>query len=102
MGIQIALYRSHTLRSTSFVRVATALSSLRLLRVSLFYKMMLYRLVVLGDGAVGKTALTIQLCLNHFVETYDPTIEDSYRKLIEVDVSAPPTSPPGARVTVTC
>lgn len=30
---------------------------------------MLYKLVVLGDGGVGKTALTIQLCLQHFVET---------------------------------
>ncbi|CAD6904005.1 unnamed protein product, partial [Tilletia caries] len=28
---------------------------------------MIYKLVVLGDGGVGKTALTIQLCLNHFV-----------------------------------
>ncbi|KAI8061484.1 small GTPase superfamily [Gilbertella persicaria] len=42
--------------------------------------MRLYKIVVLGEGGVGKTALTIQLCLNHFVETYDPTIEDSYRK----------------------
>lgn len=25
------------------------------------------RIVVLGDGGVGKTALTIQLCLNHFI-----------------------------------
>lgn len=32
-------------------------------------KMILYKLVVLGDGGVGKTALTIQLCLQHFVET---------------------------------
>ncbi|KAI9102037.1 small G-protein Ras2 [Phlyctochytrium arcticum] len=47
--------------------------------------MTLYRLVVLGDGGVGKTALTIQLCLNHFVETYDPTIEDSYRKQVVID-----------------
>ncbi|KAJ3197228.1 Ras GTPase ras2 [Irineochytrium annulatum] len=38
-----------------------------------------------GDGGVGKTALTIQLCLNHFVETYDPTIEDSYRKQVQID-----------------
>ncbi|KAI9227285.1 MAG: small G-protein Ras2 [Piptocephalis tieghemiana] len=45
--------------------------------------MMLYKLVVLGDGGVGKTALTIQLCLNHF--TYDPTIEDSYRKQVVID-----------------
>ncbi|KAI8589317.1 small G-protein Ras2 [Geranomyces variabilis] len=47
--------------------------------------MSLYRLVVLGDGGVGKTALTIQLCLNHFLETYDPTIEDSYRKQVVID-----------------
>ncbi|KAG2228864.1 hypothetical protein INT48_003152, partial [Thamnidium elegans] len=39
--------------------------------------MMLYKLVVLGDGGVGKTALTIQ--------TYDPTIEDSYRKQVVID-----------------
>jgi len=32
-------------------------------------RMILYKLVVLGDGGVGKTALTIQLCLQHFVET---------------------------------
>lgn len=25
------------------------------------------KIVVLGDGGVGKTALTIQLCLNHFI-----------------------------------
>jgi GTPase KRas protein len=48
-------------------------------------KMMIYKLVVLGDGGVGKTALTIQLCLNHFVETYDPTIEDSYCKQTVID-----------------
>ncbi|KAM5353108.1 hypothetical protein ACJZ2D_017006 [Fusarium nematophilum] len=48
-------------------------------------RMVLYKLVVLGDGGVGKTALTIQLCLQHFVETYDPTIEDSYRKQVVID-----------------
>ncbi|RKU46556.1 Ras GTPase ras2 [Coniochaeta pulveracea] len=51
-------------------------------------KMVLYKLVVLGDGGVGKTALTIQLCLQHFVETYDPTIEDSYRKQVVIDNQA--------------
>jgi len=44
-----------------------------------------YNLVVLGDGAVGKTALTIQLCSHHFVEQFDPTIESSYRRQVEVD-----------------
>ncbi|TAQ84993.1 hypothetical protein B7494_g6680 [Chlorociboria aeruginascens] len=48
-------------------------------------KMVLYKIVVLGDGGVGKTALTIQLTLQHFVETYDPTIEDSYRKQVVID-----------------
>jgi GTPase KRas protein len=47
--------------------------------------MTLHKIVVLGDGGVGKTALTIQLCLSHFVETYDPTIEDSYRKQVVID-----------------
>lgn len=28
-----------------------------------------HKIVVLGDGGVGKTALTIQLCLQHFIET---------------------------------
>jgi GTPase KRas len=29
----------------------------------------LYKLVVLGDGGVGKTALTIQLLMQQFVDT---------------------------------
>ena len=45
----------------------------------------LSKICVLGDGGVGKTALTIQLCSNHFVEEYDPTIEDSYRKQVVID-----------------
>eukprot|EP01097_Dermamoeba_algensis_P001438 TRINITY_DN1539_c0_g1_i1.p1 TRINITY_DN1539_c0_g1~~TRINITY_DN1539_c0_g1_i1.p1 ORF type:complete len:185 (-),score=41.11 TRINITY_DN1539_c0_g1_i1:152-706(-) len=42
-------------------------------------------LVVVGVGAVGKTALTIRFTSNQFIEAYDPTIEDSYRKQIQVD-----------------
>ena len=44
-----------------------------------------YRLVVVGGGGVGKSALTIQFILNHFVQEYDPTIEDSYRKQVVID-----------------
>jgi len=44
-----------------------------------------YKLVVVGAGGVGKSALTIQLIQNHFVEEYDPTIEDSYRKQVVID-----------------
>ena len=42
-----------------------------------------YKLVVVGAGGVGKSALTIQLIQNHFVDEYDPTIEDSYRKQVK-------------------
>lgn len=44
-----------------------------------------YKIVVVGGGGVGKSALTIQLIQNHFVDEYDPTIEDSYRKQVTID-----------------
>jgi len=43
------------------------------------------KLVVLGSGGVGKSAITVQFVQGVFVEKYDPTIEDSYRKNVEVD-----------------
>eukprot|EP01110_Echinostelium_bisporum_P012116 TRINITY_DN6366_c0_g1_i2.p1 TRINITY_DN6366_c0_g1~~TRINITY_DN6366_c0_g1_i2.p1 ORF type:complete len:182 (-),score=40.57 TRINITY_DN6366_c0_g1_i2:143-652(-) len=46
------------------------------------------KLCCMGDGGVGKTSITIQLCSNHFVEMYDPTIEDSYRKQMVIDEEA--------------
>lgn len=46
-----------------------------------------YKLVVLGSGGVGKSALTVQFVQGIFVEKYDPTIEDSYRKQVEVDAA---------------
>ncbi|KOG96604.1 Ras family GTPase RAS1 [Saccharomyces eubayanus] len=44
-----------------------------------------YKLVVVGGGGVGKSALTIQLIQSYFVDEYDPTIEDSYRKQVVID-----------------
>ncbi|EDO00820.1 hypothetical protein SS1G_03294 [Sclerotinia sclerotiorum 1980 UF-70] len=44
-----------------------------------------YHIVVLGAGGVGKSCLTAQFVQNIWIESYDPTIEDSYRKIIEVD-----------------
>ncbi|CEI96969.1 Putative Ras-like protein 2 [Rhizopus microsporus] len=44
-----------------------------------------YKLVMVGGGGVGKSALTIQFIQSHFVDEYDPTIEDSYRKQCIID-----------------
>lgn len=38
--------------------------------------------------STGKSALTVRFIQGNFVEKYDPTIEDSYRKLVEVDGTA--------------
>ncbi len=42
------------------------------------------KIVVMGSGGVGKSALTVQFVQNIFVQRYDPTIEDSYRKRVEI------------------
>ncbi|KAF2743083.1 putative ras small monomeric GTPase [Sporormia fimetaria CBS 119925] len=44
-----------------------------------------YHIVVLGSGGVGKSCLTAQFVRNVWIESYDPTIEDSYRKQLDVD-----------------
>lgn len=41
-------------------------------------------LVVFGSGGVGKSCLIVQLIQNLFVESYDPTLEDSYRKEVKI------------------
>ena len=46
-----------------------------------------HKVVVVGAGAVGKTALILQFVSSHFEEKYDPTIEDFFRKDINVDGS---------------
>ena len=43
-----------------------------------------YKVVILGSGGVGKSALCIQYIQGHFVDQYDPTIEDSYRKQVVI------------------
>ena len=48
-------------------------------------------------GGVGKSFLTAQFVQNVWIESYDPTIEDSYRKVLDVDVSA---GAPGSAVSL--
>ncbi|KAI4106774.1 MAG: hypothetical protein L6R37_001976 [Teloschistes peruensis] len=77
-------------------KVSPPVTSLRLLESSLSTSSMdtdlpvlkflrEYKLVVVGGGGVGKSCLTIQLIQAHFVDEYDPTIEDSYRKQCVID-----------------
>jgi small GTP-binding protein len=40
---------------------------------------------VLGSGGVGKSALTLRFVRDFFVQDWDPTIEDAYRKTVDVD-----------------
>ena len=49
-----------------------------------------YKVVVLGGGNVGKSALTIRLVTDNFLEDYDPTIEDLYTRTLTVDDVAVP------------
>ncbi|ELP95038.1 hypothetical protein EIN_252820 [Entamoeba invadens IP1] len=44
-----------------------------------------FTLVMLGGGAVGKSAITVQLVSGVFVQMYNPTIEDSFNTTIDVD-----------------
>jgi len=44
-----------------------------------------FNVVVMGTGSVGKSALVVQFTTNTFVEDYDPTVEDSFRKDVVVD-----------------
>ena len=40
---------------------------------------------VVGGGGVGKSALTLRYVRDFFVDYWDATIEDAYRKTVDVD-----------------
>lgn len=44
-----------------------------------------FKVVLFGSGGVGKSAITVQFVANRFVQNYNPTVEDVYRKDIEVN-----------------
>jgi len=51
------------------------------------------KLAIMGYKSVGKSSMVIQFVDNHFVETYDPTIENTFsttlklkNQLFELDI----------------
>lgn len=45
----------------------------------------IYKVIMVGSGGVGKSALTLQFMYDEFVEDYEPTKADSYRKKVLLD-----------------
>ncbi|KAL7720914.1 Ras family GTPase RAS1 [Entamoeba marina] len=43
------------------------------------------KLVLFGVGSVGRSSIVIREIQNYFINEYDPTIEDYYRKILEID-----------------
>lgn len=44
-----------------------------------------YKIAVIGNFGTGRSTTVCQLVLNRFIEKYDPTIEDDYKKTMVVD-----------------
>ncbi|KAJ5074306.1 ras-like protein [Anaeramoeba ignava] len=43
------------------------------------------KISIIGNGGVGKSTFIIQFCYSKFIEDYDPTIEESFRKQVVID-----------------
>jgi len=48
-------------------------------------KMDEFTMVIVGSGGVGKSCLTIRYLKDQFTSEYDPTIEENYRKKIQLE-----------------
>uniref|UniRef100_F7E9N1 small monomeric GTPase n=1 Tax=Monodelphis domestica TaxID=13616 RepID=F7E9N1_MONDO len=44
-----------------------------------------YKVVMLGAGGVGKSAMTMQFISHRFPDYHDPTIEDAYKTQVRID-----------------
>ena len=46
---------------------------------------LLHKVIIVGSGSTGKSALTLQFMYDEFVEDYEPTKADSYQKKVVLD-----------------
>ena len=46
---------------------------------------LLHKVIIVGTGSTGKSALTLQFMYDEFVEDYEPTKADSYQKKVVLD-----------------
>ena len=46
---------------------------------------LLHKVIMVGSGSTGKSALTLQFMYDEFVEDYEPTKADSYQKKVVLD-----------------
>ena len=44
-----------------------------------------HKVIMVGAGGVGKSALTLQFMYDEFAEDYEPTKADQYRKRVDID-----------------
>ena len=50
----------------------------------LLFLAFLFQLAALGSGGVGKSSIVIRFMQDVFLDAYDPTIEDSFRKQVVI------------------
>jgi Ras-related protein Rap-1A len=43
------------------------------------------KLVILGQGAVGKSSITLKFTKNEFIEDYNPTLQEIHQKVVNHD-----------------
>lgn len=46
------------------------------------------KIIVMGVGGVGKSAITNRFVMGRWIEKYDPTIEESYQTTVDIDGKA--------------